>query len=145
MAAKKNRPYFLSPARSIGEGGFPRQDFVRRPASRLLVGVKMQKLLVIFFKHDIPSNMGMSKWFFKDATKIQNSRQGSTPNFFVCAKTLKLKVRNYLNFTITLPTIWRCAGDFLKVFLKFKIAAMDELHIYNHIAHHLEMCRLFLL
>ena len=35
--------------------------------------------------------MGMCKWFFKDATKIQNGRQRSTPNFFVGAKNLKLK------------------------------------------------------
>ena len=29
--------------------------------------------------------------FFRDATKIQNGRQRSTPNFFVGAKTEKLK------------------------------------------------------
>ena len=34
--------------------------------------------------------MGMCKWFFKDATEIQNGRQRSTPNIFVGAKTLKL-------------------------------------------------------
>ena len=28
------------------------------------------------------------------------------------SKTLKTNVRNYSNFTITFPTIWRCAGDF---------------------------------
>ena len=50
--------------------------------------------------------------------------------FFVGAKTQKLKVRNYSNFTITFPTIWRCAGDFFKVLLKFKMTAMDELHIF---------------
>ena len=43
------------------------------------------------------------------------------------AKTLKLKVRNYSNFTITYPTIWRCAGEFFKVLLKFKMAATDQL------------------
>ena len=74
--------------------------------------------------------MGMCNWFFKDATKIQNGRQRSTPNFFVGSKTLKLKVRNYSNFTITFPTIWRCASDFLKVLLKFKMADMDKLHIF---------------
>ena len=50
--------------------------------------------------------------------------------FFVGAKTQKLKVRNYSNFTITFPTIWRCAGDCLKVLPKFKMAAMDKLHIF---------------
>ena len=48
---------------------------------------------------------------FKDATKIQNGRQGSTPIFFVGAKT-QLKKIKIENFTITFPTIWRCAGDF---------------------------------
>ena len=40
----------------------------------------------------------------------------------------KFKVGYYSNFTITFPTIWRCAADFLKVLLKFKMAAMDKLH-----------------
>ena len=31
--------------------------------------------------------MGMCKWFFKDATKIQNGRQKSTLNLFVGSKT----------------------------------------------------------
>ena len=66
--------------------------------------------------------MGMCKWFFKDASKIQNGRQRSTLNFFVGTNTLKLKVRKYTNFTITFP-IWRCACDFFKVLLKFKMAA----------------------
>ena len=64
------------------------------------------------FQHHIPSNMGICKWFFKDATKIQNGRQRSTPNFFVGAKTPKLKVGNYSNFTITSATLWRCVSDF---------------------------------
>ena len=51
-------------------------------------------------------------------------------NFFVGAKTLKLKVITYSNFTITFPTIWRCASDFLKVLLEFKMTAMDKLHIF---------------
>ena len=65
--------------------------------------------------------MWMCKLLFKDATKIQNNRQKSTPKCFVGAKTLKLKFVNYSNFTITLTTIWRCACDFFKVLLKFKI------------------------
>ena len=62
-----------------------------------------------------------------DATKIQNGRQRSTLNVFVGAKTLKLEVRNYSNCTITFPMIWRCAGDFFKVLLEFKMAATDQL------------------
>ena len=64
---------------------------------------------------------------FRDATEIQNGRQRSTLNFFVGAKTLKLKVRNFSNSTITFPMIWKCAGDFFKVLLKFKMAATDQL------------------
>ena len=74
--------------------------------------------------------MGMCKEFFKDAIKIQNGRQRSTPNFFVRAKTTKLEERNYSNFIITFPTIWGCASDFFKVLLEFKMAAMDKLHIF---------------
>ena len=59
-------------------------------------------------------------FLFKDATKIQSGRQKSMPKFLV-------EVRNYSNFTITFPTIWRCAGDFFKVLLKFKMAATDRL------------------
>ena len=49
-------------------------------------------------------------------------------NFFLWAQ--KLKVRNYSNFTITFPTIWRCARDFFKVLLKFKIAATNQLYFF---------------
>ena len=45
----------------------------------------------------------------------------------VGAKTPKLEVGNYSNFTITFPMIWRCADDFFKVLLKFKMAATDQL------------------
>ena len=75
--------------------------------------------------------MWMCNWFFKDATKIQNGRQKSTPKLFVDAKNLKLEVRNDSNFTITFPTIWRCAGDFFKVLLKFKMAATDQLQFFG--------------
>ena len=51
-------------------------------------------------------------------------------HFFVGAKTQTIKGGNYSNFTIEFPTIWKCAGDLFKVLLKFKIAAMDELHIF---------------
>ena len=54
--------------------------------------------------------------------------RGQLKFFVVGAKTLKLKVRNNSNITITFPTIWRCAGDFFKVLMKFKMAVMDEHH-----------------
>ena len=47
------------------------------------------------------------------------------------AKILKLEVRNYSNFTVTFPTIWRCAGDFFKVLLKFKMAAKNQLQFFG--------------
>ena len=78
------------------------------------------------FKHD----MGMCKCIFKDATEIQNGRQRSTPKKIVGAKTKDL-VRNYSNFTITFRTIWRCAGDFFRVLLKFKMAATDQLQFFG--------------
>ena len=48
----------------------------------------------------------------QDSTKILNGRQKSTQKMFEGAKTLKRKVRYYSHFTITFPTILRCAGDF---------------------------------
>ena len=53
-----------------------------------------------------------------------------TPNFFVGSKTLKLNVRNYSNFTITFPTMWKSAGDFCMDLLKFKMAAMDQFQFF---------------
>ena len=44
---------------------------------------------------------------------------------------LKLKVRNYSNFTITFPMIWRCAGDFFKVLLKFKMVATYQFKFFG--------------
>ena len=55
----------------------------------------------------------------------------STPKNFLGAKTLKLKVRNYSNFTITFPTIWKCACDIFEVLLKFKMAATDQLQFFG--------------
>ena len=50
--------------------------------------------------------------------------------FFLWAQKLLNLVRNYSNFTISFPTIWRCAGDFLNVLLKFKMAATDQLQLF---------------
>ena len=79
---------------------------------------KLKKLVwSIFFEfsHHIPSSMWMCDRFFKDVTNILNGRQKSTQIFFVGPKTRKHKVVNFSNFTITFPTIWRCACDFFKV------------------------------
>ena len=37
-------------------------------------------------------------------------------DFFVGLKTQEIKVRNNLNFTITLPTIWECADYFTEIY-----------------------------
>ena len=47
--------------------------------------------------------------------KFKMVARGQLQNFFVGAKALKLKVRNYSNFTIILLTIWKCAGDFTEI------------------------------
>ena len=44
------------------------------------------------------------------------------------AQLQNTEVRNYSNFTITFPTIWRCAGYFFKVLLKFKMATTNQLY-----------------
>ena len=49
--------------------------------------------------------------FLKMLRKFKMARQRSTSIFFV-AKFFLLQVRNYSNFTIISPMIWRCAGDF---------------------------------
>ena len=41
--------------------------------------------------------MWMCRWFFKDASKIQNDRQKSTPKFFVGAETLHQKSFKFHN------------------------------------------------
>ena len=68
--------------------------------------------------------------FLKMLPNFKMAARGQLQNFFVGAKTTKLKEKNDSNFTITFPTIWRCASDFFKVLLKFKMAAMDKIHIF---------------
>ena len=67
---------------------------------------------------------------FQGFAKIQNGRHGSTLIFLWVQKIKNLKVRNYSNFTITIPAIWRCAGDFFRVLKKFKMDTMDEFHYF---------------
>ena len=43
------------------------------------------------------------------------------------AKTLKLKRLKLLQFYNHIPYNMECAGDFLKVLLKFKMAATDQI------------------
>ena len=57
------------------------------------------------------------------------------PKFKMAAKDRlqngrKNLVRNYSNLTITFPAIWRCAGDFFNVLLKFKMAARGQFQFF---------------
>ena len=83
----------------------------------------------IFFNFNITFLATCGCAFLKDASKIQNDRQKSTPNFFEGSKTLKLNVSNYSNFTITFPTIWRCAGVFFFL-LRLKMANTDQFQFF---------------
>ena len=105
-----------------------------------LGGVKTQKIrLVNFFLNfniTFLATWGCASDFLKMLLKFKMAARGQL-NFFVGAKTLKLKVRNYANFTITFPTIWRCASDFFKLLLQYKMAAMDKLHILKSVIIHI--------
>ena len=47
------------------------------------------------------------------------------------AKTQKISLVNFfLNFYITFLATWGCASDFLKILLKFKMVARDQLQIF---------------
>ena len=72
--------------------------------------------------------MGMCKIFFKDATiiKMQNGRQRAAPKNFVCSKTLKLKIKKIIQILRSHSPLYRdVLVIYLKVLLKFKMAAMD--------------------
>ena len=50
-------------------------------------------------------------------------------HFFCGRKNFKNSTAEIIQILQTaFPTKWRCACDFLKVLLKFKMAAMHELH-----------------
>ena len=74
----------------VGKGDFSRKRIlssVRRPASGVTFscGRKNPKTTSHYFLkfwHDNLSNKGMCKWFFKDATKIQNATRGQLYIFF---------------------------------------------------------------
>ena len=109
---------FLSPARR-GRGILVAPGFF--PASGVTFSCWRKKSkttgqIFLKFQHNIRSNMGMCKWFFRDATKIQNGRQRATLNFFVGAKTLKLKVGKIIQILLS-HSPWY--GDVQVSFSKF--------------------------
>ena len=72
---------------------------------------------------------GCASYFLKKVPEIKLAARGQLKFFFVGAKALRPRVRNYTNFTITFPT-----NLHFKVLLKFKMATMDELHNFFVIA-----------
>ena len=91
-----------------------------------LGGVKTQKnCLVHFFSNfNIPSNMGMCKWFFKDTTKFK---------IFCGRKNSKTYKSEIIQILLSHSPRYGDAQvffNFFKVLLKFKMAAMDKLHFF---------------
>ena len=105
-----------------GVGGFlwPSGLFFFRLARIPVIFLWAEILLANFFLkslHHISRNMGMCRYFFKMLAELKMAARGRLQN---CLWAQKHKVRNYLNFTITFHTIWRCAGDLFRFLLKFK-------------------------
>ena len=84
--------------------------------SKFFVGAKTQNLSGKLFKfyYHIPHDIRMCKWFFKVLLKFKMVAMDKL-HIFVCAKTWKIEVCNNSHFTITLPTIWKCASDFTEI------------------------------
>ena len=77
---------------------------------------KILKSEIIQILH--PPRYGDVQVIFIGLTEIQNGCHWSTWQFFCVRKNLK--VRNYTNFTITFPTIWRCGKK------KFQISYFEH-------------------
>ena len=71
--------------------------------------------------------MDLCKWYFRDATKIQNGRQRSTLKFFVGAKTPKLKKSEIIQILQSHSPRY---GDvfFSRFYRNSKLTAMHEIH-----------------
>ena len=69
--------------------------------------------------------------------------RGQFHNFLWTQKLQNLKVRNDANFTVIFPTLWKCAGDFLRFYwnlkwpprinFKFFVAAKAQNLVRNYI------------
>ena len=53
--------------------------------------------------------------FFKVLLKFKMAAMDELHNCLWERKNSKIEVRNNSNFAITLPTIWKCAGDFTEI------------------------------
>ena len=110
---------FLSPARR-GRGILVAPGF--RQASRFLVGAKTTGQFFLNFNMTFLATWGCAR-----ATKIQNGRQRSTPKFFVGTKTLKLKSEIIQILRSHSPQYGDVQVTFSRFFMKFKMAATDQL------------------
>ena len=63
------------------------------------------------FNH-IPHDMEKCRLFFKVPLKFKMAAMDELHNFLWAQK---IEVRNNSHFTITLPTIWKCAGNFTEI------------------------------
>ena len=82
-----------------------------------------QKLLK-FYNH-IHHDMEMYRWFFKVLLKFKMAPWKNLI-IFCGRENSTIEVTNSSHSTITSPTIWKCAGDFIKI----KMATISRLFKY---------------
>ena len=74
------------------------------------------------FYYHISHYIDMHRWLFQGFTEIQNDHHRSS-SYFLWVQKLIIEVRYNSFFTITSPTICKCAGDLLK----FEMATTSRL------------------
>ena len=114
---------FLSPARR-GRGILVTPGFRQASSVTFFRNAKTQKLFFWNFNITFLVSWGCARDFL-DATKIQNGRHRSTSIFLWAQKLFK-----FYNLIPHNMEMCRPLGDFLKVLLKFKIAATDQLQFF---------------
>ena len=75
--------------------------------------------------------------FLNMLPKFKMAARGQLRKILWAQKLQNLEVRNYSNFTITFPSIWRCAGDL--VLLIFKMDATDQFQFFFECAKNLKV------
>ena len=66
-----------------------------------------------------PAAWGCASDFLKILPKYKMTARGQLQKNLWAQKLLNL-VRNYSNFTITFPTIWKCEGDLFQGFIEIQ-------------------------